>query len=173
VIYANQVFEHVRFIDRMFEECARVLRPGGMLITLFPLATVPIEFHLKIPFAHWIPPGKARIHYLRPYYALGLRPKEKGLTAYQSAEYWEQYMRQYTYYRLMNEVVMLAEHYFEAWESDTDAYIQARRDMSAAFPTIKQKLVKAFLDYFPHKRLLNYLVSHYFGATLVMHHPRK
>ena len=41
VVYANQVFEHVRFLDHMLGECARVLKPGGTLIALFPLATYP------------------------------------------------------------------------------------------------------------------------------------
>jgi ubiquinone/menaquinone biosynthesis C-methylase UbiE len=54
VIYANQVFEHVRFLDRMFEECVRVLKPGGTLITLFPVATYPLEVpsgaHISIRF---------------------------------------------------------------------------------------------------------------------------
>ncbi|NWF70739.1 MAG: class I SAM-dependent methyltransferase [Chloroflexi bacterium] len=173
VIFANQVFEHVRFMDRMFEECARVLRPEGMLIALFPFASVPIEFHLKIPFAHWIPPGQARVNYLRPFYALGLRPKEAGKNSYESAVYWEQYMRDFTYYRLKNEVVMLMEYYFERWEDDTAAYIEARRDLCDVNPTLKLKLLKAFLEHFPHKPLLYYLVGNYFGATLAMRCPRK
>jgi len=30
VLYANQVFEHVKFIDRMLEECAKVIKPDGV-----------------------------------------------------------------------------------------------------------------------------------------------
>jgi SAM-dependent methyltransferase len=171
VIYANQVFEHVRFMDRMFEECARVLRPGGVLIALFPLATVPIEYHLKVPFAHWIPPGKTRINYLRPFYALGLRPKA-GRTVYESAVYWDRYMQEFTYYRLLNEIAMLMDYYFESWEMDTEGYIQARRDLSALSPSFKHKVVKGVLEYAP-QRLLNYLITNYFGATLVIKNPRK
>src|SRR5919202_1662471 len=72
VVYSNQVFEHVRFLDKMLSECARVLKPGGTLLATFPLATDPVEVHYKIPFAHWIPPGELRIKYLRLYVALGL-----------------------------------------------------------------------------------------------------
>ncbi len=73
VVCANQVFEHVRFFDRIISECARVLRPGGSLVSLFPLATDPIEPHLRIPFAHWLPPGRFRRAYFWPFYALRLR----------------------------------------------------------------------------------------------------
>ncbi len=172
VIYANQVFEHVRFIDRMFAECARVLRPRGILITLFPFATVPIEFHLKIPFAHWVPPGNMRVNYLRPYFALGLRPKDAGKSAYETAVSWEKYMRKDTYYRLMNEVAMLAEYYFESWEVDTAGYIQARRDMSALSTRFSHKVLRTLLERTPQK-FLNYVITHFFGATLVMQNPRK
>jgi SAM-dependent methyltransferase len=172
VIYANQVFEHVRFIDQMFAECARVLRPGGMLIALFPLASGPIEFHVRVPFVHWMPPGPLRVHYLRAFFALGLRAKEAGKSAHEMAVHWENYLRQYTYYRYLNEVAMLAEHYFERWEMDTAGYIQARRDLSALSRRSSHRALKMILDYTPEP-LLNYLISHYFGATLVMRSPRQ
>jgi SAM-dependent methyltransferase len=172
VIYANQVFEHVRFIDKMFEECARVLKPNGILITLFPLATVPIEFHAKIPFAHWFTPGKQRINYLRIFYALHLRPKTSGKNAYETAVIWDKYIQHETYYRFKNEITMLADHYFESWDDDTAGYVQARRDMSELSSRFSQKLVKSVLTNTP-QGFLNYMISHYFGATLVMHNPRK
>ncbi|MFN8376373.1 MAG: hypothetical protein U0694_26315 [Anaerolineae bacterium] len=162
----------MRFWITLFEECARVLRPGGILITLFPLATVPIGFHAKIPFAHWLPPGNVRINYLRAFYALHLRPKNIGKSAYETAVIWDGYIRYDTYYRFENEIAMLAEHYFESWESDSMGYVQARRDLGALSPRFSQKFVNAVLTHTP-QRFLNYAISHYFGATLVMHNPRK
>ena len=49
VVYSNQVFEHIRFLDQMLAECTRVLRPDGALVTLFPLATYPLEGHVLVP----------------------------------------------------------------------------------------------------------------------------
>ncbi|MBU6499948.1 MAG: hypothetical protein KGQ40_15600, partial [Rhodospirillales bacterium] len=38
-------------------ELARVLRPGGVLVAIFPTAEMLVEPHLKVPFVHWLPPG--------------------------------------------------------------------------------------------------------------------
>ncbi|HYG74444.1 MAG TPA: class I SAM-dependent methyltransferase, partial [Planctomycetota bacterium] len=124
VVYANQVFEHVKFIDRIFSECARVLKPDGVLITLFPLATYPVELHSKVPFAHWLPPGRLRVAWLRIFQVLRLSPRRPGMNARQSAEWWDETLRTITYYRFMNEIQALAEHYFESWETDSAAYIR-------------------------------------------------
>jgi ubiquinone/menaquinone biosynthesis C-methylase UbiE len=75
VIYANQVFEHVKFFHSMISECSRVLKPKGILLANFPLATYPIEAHIKIPFAHWLPPGDLRTRYLYFFLRFGLETK--------------------------------------------------------------------------------------------------
>lgn len=93
VIYANQVFEHIKYLDTVFAEIERVLKPNGVLLTNFPLVTYPIEGHLKIPFAHWIPPGKIRIQYLRMFYASRLRSKLKGMNAIETAAHWDEYLQ--------------------------------------------------------------------------------
>jgi SAM-dependent methyltransferase len=53
-VVSNQVLEHVRDHARLFTHVARVLRPDGLSAHLFPLADAWIEWHLKMPFAHWI-----------------------------------------------------------------------------------------------------------------------
>ena len=35
IIYANSVFEHLKHIDDIVSECARVLKPGGILLPNF------------------------------------------------------------------------------------------------------------------------------------------
>ena len=129
VIYANQVFEHVKFLDSMFAECARVLKPKGVLVINFPLATCPIEGHSKILFAHWVPPGKVRVQYLRIFYALRIRPRVNGLSALETATYWGKYLRERTYYRFFNEIVGLAEFYFNSCEIDTGEFVRAKIDL--------------------------------------------
>lgn len=52
-VVSNQVLEHVRDHARLFAHIARVMRPDGLSAHLFPLADAWIEWHLKMPFAHW------------------------------------------------------------------------------------------------------------------------
>lgn len=53
VVLSNQVLEHVGDHRAFFGEIARVLRSGGFSVHLFPLGSTILEWHLKIPFAHW------------------------------------------------------------------------------------------------------------------------
>lgn len=131
VVYANQVFEHVRFFDKMVFECARVLKPGGVLLATFPVATCPIEGHIKIPFAHWIPPGALRVRYLQLCCALGLFKKE-GYPSLETAIELDRYLREETYYRFMNEIMSVSKHYFGACEIETDALVRAKIDLLLA-----------------------------------------
>jgi SAM-dependent methyltransferase len=57
IVVSNQVFEHIRDLAPVAAELARLLRPSGMLITLFPTREVLVEPHLKAPFVHWFTPG--------------------------------------------------------------------------------------------------------------------
>jgi len=54
IVLSNQVLEHVRDADHFFAELARVLRPGGGSVHLYPSAHVILEPHLGTPFAHWL-----------------------------------------------------------------------------------------------------------------------
>ncbi|HEY3268685.1 MAG TPA: class I SAM-dependent methyltransferase [Armatimonadota bacterium] len=129
VVYANQVFEHVRFLDQMVSECARVLKPSGVLLVNFPMASHPIECHLKIPFAHWVPPGRVRIGYLRMFYALRLRPRLCGESALEAALRWDDYLTEKTYYRFMNEIRSVFQGRFASVELETSDFIAAKLDM--------------------------------------------
>jgi SAM-dependent methyltransferase len=113
VVYANQVFEHVRFLDHMLGECVRVLKPTGTLIALFPLATYPIEGHSLVPFVHWLPPGPSRVRYLRLCLTLGIGRRIPGMGRRASAAEWDERLRDFTFYRFMNEIRGLLDHYFQ------------------------------------------------------------
>jgi SAM-dependent methyltransferase len=52
VVVSNQVLEHVRDTAAFFAENARVLRPGGFAVHLFPLRHYVIEGHTRMPFVH-------------------------------------------------------------------------------------------------------------------------
>ena len=54
VVLSNQVVEHVFDHNLFFSEIARVLRPGGFSVHLFPLGHCIREPHLHIPLVHWL-----------------------------------------------------------------------------------------------------------------------
>jgi SAM-dependent methyltransferase len=172
VIYANQVFEHLRFFDQIVGECRRVLRPGGTLITLFPTATTPIEMHLRIPFAHWIPPGRVRQVYFWPWYALRIRPKTKGRSAWKTAQGWDRALASGTFYRFMNEIDAVFRHWFESYEADTSGHIRAKIDLLRTRRSRLRRALGVTLNLIDG-RLFTWLVANAIGAVFVVRNPRK
>lgn len=171
VVYANQVFEHVKFLGRMFEESARVLKPGGVLLINFPLATYPIEWHLKIPFAHWIPPGRLRVQYLRIFYFIRLARKQKGITSLQAAINSDRYLREQTCYRFMNEIEAVAGHWFESNEMKTAHYIQAKADLYQAKGGVVGRTMGRILD--KPGNVITFLITHFLNAAFCFKSPKK
>lgn len=62
LVLSNQVFEHVEDLDQVLAEIARVLRPGGRLLSLFPSREVWREGHCGVPFLHRMAPDKSLTH---------------------------------------------------------------------------------------------------------------
>jgi SAM-dependent methyltransferase len=58
IIVNNQVFEHVEDINGALREIDRVLKPGGIVLSVFPAKGIVIEPHWKVPFVHWFPNSK-------------------------------------------------------------------------------------------------------------------
>ena len=57
-VTSNMVFEHVVDFERPVAEIARVLKPGGWFVVLFPSRELWFEQHVGLPFAHRLPsPG--------------------------------------------------------------------------------------------------------------------
>jgi SAM-dependent methyltransferase len=171
LIYANQVFEHVRFLDQMLAECARVLKPDGSLITLFPPATYPIEGHSLVPFVHWIPAGRFRRAYLRAFLTLGIGRRLPGWSVSQAVHEWDDRLRQYTFYRFMNELEALFTYYFDEWHLDAGGYIRAKADLLHAGGSASKRSLGRLLDAVRGERLAS-LVTHGFMAVFVARSPK-
>src|SRR5665213_28540 len=73
VVVSNQVFEHVRNKREAFSEIARVLKPNGLGIHMFPAKWfLPVETHIKVPFVSWMWPN-VPIWWLALWAILGVR----------------------------------------------------------------------------------------------------
>jgi ubiquinone/menaquinone biosynthesis C-methylase UbiE len=59
-VFTSQVFEHIKNHDLVIQEFARVLKPEGCSINIFPPRNYPFEHHLRIPFGYTI--------HSKPYY---------------------------------------------------------------------------------------------------------
>ena len=56
-VVSTDTFEHVQNLENSMDECFRVLKPGGMLLAVFPQHLQPFESHLNfvtnLPCLHW------------------------------------------------------------------------------------------------------------------------
>lgn len=59
-VCSNQVFEHIADLDRTIEELARITKPGGRQLHVFPTRERVVEGHLGVAGIHRLPPGRRR-----------------------------------------------------------------------------------------------------------------
>jgi SAM-dependent methyltransferase len=59
-VFSEDTLEHVADLARLAQESFRLLRPGGVALHSFPGARWLIEPHVRMPLAHWLPPGGLR-----------------------------------------------------------------------------------------------------------------
>jgi SAM-dependent methyltransferase len=70
-VCSNQVFEHVHNLGPVLAELARVTKPGGVHVHLFPTREIVIEGHLEVPLYHRLP-ARWRERYVRWFYERGI-----------------------------------------------------------------------------------------------------
>jgi SAM-dependent methyltransferase len=126
LVLSNQVFEHVEKLDVVIDEIRRVLKPGALLVALFPTRETIREGHIGIPFVHWLPRGRIRHNY-----ASGLRALGLGHDAWatgETADAWTSetlaWLDSYVFYRRRSEILTLLRRGFRvsAIEDDYLAY---------------------------------------------------
>src|ERR1700721_1968866 len=80
IVVHNQVFEHVKDLTRAAGEIHRVLKPGGIMVGIFPTQGVLREPHLGLPCVHWFRPG-----FFRSVWVKGTRMLGFGFTFWGTA----------------------------------------------------------------------------------------
>jgi SAM-dependent methyltransferase len=127
VVTSNQVFEHVENLDAVLAEIRRVLRPRGLLLSLFPDRSVWREGHCGIPFLHWFP-KRSRFRF---YYAAALRGLGLGsFKGDKSISRWSsdfcQWLDAWTYYRSQEQLRELFSRHFEATGHIEERWLSSR-----------------------------------------------
>ena len=107
LVLSNQVLEHVHDRHLFLSECARVLRPGGTGIHVFPLRSTLYEWHLKMPLIHRIRDPLLRSRLIEGYsrLGLGLYLQRKDMNVKEYADNASAYIDRSTNYASWSEIV--------------------------------------------------------------------
>jgi len=123
----NQVMEHVENLDRVFAEIQRVLKPGGMVLSLFPDKGVWREGHCGIPFLHWFPKGsRPRVYYAAALGILGLGYHKGTKSVMRWSQDFCEWIDRWTYYRTREEIISTADRYFRDIQHIEDSWLRRR-----------------------------------------------
>jgi len=75
LITSYQVLEHVADLPAAAAEIARLLRPGGTSVHLYPAHRHIVEVHLHMPFVHWFPKNSLRYYAIKACTYFGVEPR--------------------------------------------------------------------------------------------------
>lgn len=104
-VVSNMVFEHVADIDLELSEIARVLKPGGSLVSLFPIWEVLREGHCGVPLAHRFSQSRFGYVWLLAGRCLGMGYHTEGKTRRQWAQDFQYWLNSYCFYRTKKEIL--------------------------------------------------------------------
>ena len=152
LIISNQVIEHVDDLDFFFSHAARVLSPKGCLLAAFPPKTHIVEAHCRAPLVHWIPGGTGRRTYLNATHSLFNIPRRQSTE--NVGEFWDQWIKRKTHYRMPGHVRYVASKYFEQIDDDASAY------------------ARSIMGDVPGIRLLRWIPYYLLNTTLIMYRHR-
>lgn len=123
----NQVMEHVEDIDHVLDEIHRVLKPGGLVLSLFPDKGVWREGHCGIPFLHWFPKGsKSRVYYAAMLRTLGMGHFKNNKSILQWSCDFCDWLDQWTYYRSYSEICTAFNRNFIDFKHIEEIWLQER-----------------------------------------------
>lgn len=109
IAVSNQVFEHVQNYPETLAELARVLKPGGLSVHLFPAKWKPIESHVFVPFSSVV---RNKPWLLMWAYAGVRRKSQAGLSAGEVARINKAYLDRATNYLGQREILDYFRKYF-------------------------------------------------------------
>lgn len=138
VVVNNQVLEHVPSLDTTLKEIARVLKPGGCALSIFPAKDVIRENHCGIPMIHWFPRGsRARFYYGlgMAYAGFGYRDPSEDRATW--LDHFLQRMDHRTFYRPRREILASFGQRFATTQFAEHRYIDFRLALTPAFQPLR------------------------------------
>jgi len=155
IVISNQVFEHIPELTGIYEELARIICPGGILLTLMPTSEVLWEDHLKMPLVHLLPLGSKKQRLLMKIFRrIGFGGKNKS-----SDEEWisraNTILKSELFHRPANRYINDLSKHFELiseFEPEWSRYrIKDNGILKIISPIVELKILDRLLRYFVRK----------------------
>lgn len=146
LVVNKMVMEHVENLDDVLIEINRVLKPGGMVLSIFPDKSVWHEGHCGIPFLHWFSKaGRGRVCYAAAWRALGFGYHKGTKTVMQWSEDFCDWLDKWTYYRTRHEIDTSYSKFFPGIRHIEDYWLKLRlgrrKSLVTWLPTPTQRLI--------------------------------
>jgi SAM-dependent methyltransferase len=155
LVVADQVFEHVGDLDKVAADIARLLKPGGILIGIYPAPLRPIEPHYRLPLVHWLPKGKLQTALIAAMVRAGLGVKPPAGTSRRAmAAIVAEYAAMETFYRSPREVRSIFARHGIALEFDSLPRLRMR-DKLRRLSGVRRTLLLASSRLLPLVRMHN------------------
>lgn len=152
LVVHNQVLEHVADLEGVLSEIARVLTPGGQMLSLFPSREVLREGHCGIPLSHRFErSSKLRYQYMLTMRKIGFGSYHDGKPPEAWARDFIDWLDRWCYYRPMTSITRCyasAGFSFESREVDYAVFRLNEGDRSLlariakTFPLLTTTLVR-------------------------------
>ena len=145
VVVHNQVFEHVPDLDLALSEIARVLKPGGVMLGLFPDRSVWREGHCGVPFLHWFSKGSnTRVYYAFAFRLVGFGYFHGAKTRMRWSRDFCDWLDKWTYYRSYRDIREAFSNHFAPPVHIEAKWLDARLGTIARFvpKTVKSATVR-------------------------------
>jgi SAM-dependent methyltransferase len=153
----NQVMEHVVNLDSVLAEIQRVLKPGGVVLSLFPDKGVWREGHCGVPFLHWFPKcSRPRVYYAAVCRMAGLGYYKGNKSVMHWSQEFCEWLDKWTYYRTRQEIHSTYDKYFVELQHIEDYWLQQRLG--------PRKIVVTWLPPFAQKLVVRKLADLVFSA---------
>lgn len=165
LVCSNQVIEHVDDLDLVLKEIYRVMKPGGVFLSLFPTLECVYEGHIGIPFIHWFSKESGlRNRYVLTLRLLGMGNFKVGKTAQQWTADQIDWIDRYTHYRTRDDISRsYAKHFtFAFTEEDYIRYRLAEKGSN---------VLRYLYRLRPMQPVARFLFSRIAGAVVVAHKP--
>jgi SAM-dependent methyltransferase len=142
LVINNQVMEHVQDIDAILSEIHRVLKPNGIVLSLFPDHSVWREGHCGVPFLHWFPKQSTfRIYYALFWRSIGFGTFTEGKSRLQWSQDVCAWLDQWTVYRSYDEIAAAFGKFFSPTQHIEDHWLESRvGPMARPFPTYLKRV---------------------------------